>query len=422
MPLGLSSRKMTLPPFCARFLRVAASLTLLLLVLGADAHAAGNPGSPGTVFRECGNCPEMVVIPSGHFTMGSTSAEQVSNAEVEPSSKKMVGWEGPRHEVAIKSFGLALYDVTFSQWNACVNEGGCGGYRPDDNGWGQGNRPVINVSWDDAKLYVDWLNSKVHRLQSDENAYRLPSEAEWEYAARGGTVGQYWWGDKDAKVLGNYVGYGGQDSTHRTTPVGSFRGNPFGVFDITGNVFQWLEDCWHSNYDGAPTDGSPWLTAGCQQRSLRGGSAASLAATLRSAARWWLVHSERSSTVGFRVARTLTPSGGEVPGLRLAQSNPSQLPSMPVLVPGRLERATCPEPAFPAGAKQKGEQGTVTMKFQVGPSGKASGSELVQSSGFADLDQAAISAFSQCSYRPETLNGRPVMAWVEVKYTWSLSQ
>ena len=129
--------------------------------------------------------------------------------------------------------------------------------------------------------------------------------------------------------------------------------------------------------------------------------------------------------VGFRIARSLTPSGGEIPNLGAPQNVQSQRPltqSMPVRVPGRLERATCPEPAYPDGAEQKGEQGTVTMKFLVEASGKASGSELVQSSGFADLDQAAISAFSQCSYRPETLNGRPVVGWVEVKYTWSLSR
>ena len=213
--------------------------------------------------RNCGECPEMVVVGSGSYVMGSPYGEEGRDGD-----------EGPRHEVRIgKMFAVGKYEVTFAEWDACVAGGGCGGYRLDDEGWGRGDRPVINVSWEDARAYVSWLSRETGV------SYRLLSEAEWEYVARGGTEGPFHYGGTITTDKANYDGsytYGsGREGVYRekTMAVGRFPGNDFGLHDVHGNVWEWVEDCWHVDYEGAPEDGSAWVTGGdCSRRVLRGGS------------------------------------------------------------------------------------------------------------------------------------------------------
>ena len=250
----------------------------------------------GEAFRDCDGCPEMVVIPAGDFTMGSLASEEGRQDR-----------EGPQHPVTVRSFALGATEVTFDEWAACVRGGGCGEYRPDDKGWGRGARPVIFVSWEDARAYVRWLSR-----ETDES-YRLPSEAEWEYAARaradprtpfhtGATISI-----DQANYAGNYVYGSGRRGTYRqrTTPVRTFAPNAFGLHDVHGNVWEWTEDCWHENYRGAPADGSPWLGGDCGRRVLRGGSWTYNPRYLRSAARSRDTPVHRHRNAGFRVARTL---------------------------------------------------------------------------------------------------------------------
>ncbi len=235
-------------------------------------------------FRDCPNCPLMANIPGGTFEMGDI------NGTGSPD-------ELPVHPVTVPAFAIGVYEVTFDEWDACVAAGGCGGYSPSDEGWGRGTRPVINVSWDDAQAYIAWLNS------TTGGGYRLPSESEWEYAARAGTTTEYWWGDEIGVNNANcYPGYCG-DSFPNTAPAGSFAVNPFGLFDVHGNAFEWVEDCWNSNYDGAPLDGSPWLTGDCFPRVHRGGSWYSGTNFLRSATRNRYSTTFRRNDYGFRVAQ-----------------------------------------------------------------------------------------------------------------------
>ena len=244
---------------------------------------------PGRVFRdrradgaECPECPEMVVIPAGSFTMGSPESEEGRDAD-----------EGPQHPVRMgQALALGRYEVTFAEWDACVAAGGCNGYQPADGGWGRGQRPVINVSWDDAQAYVRWLSQRTGQR------YRLPSEAEWEYAARAGTATARYWGDGIAPAQANYGGNG-------TVEVGRYAANPFGLQDVLGNVWEWVEDCWNASYRGAPADGLPWTTGECHLRVVRGGSWSFNPRNLRAANRNAHNSGNRNSFLGFRVARTL---------------------------------------------------------------------------------------------------------------------
>ena len=191
---------------------------------------------------------EMVTIPAGRFRMGCVSGRDCDNDEK------------PVHRVHIEQpFAMSKYEVTFAQWDACVLGGGCGGYRPDDRGWGRGNRPVIKVSWDDAQLYVKWLSEQTG------HAYRLPTEAEWEYAARAGTTTAYSWGNEVGRNFANCGACGSQWDNDRTAPVGSFVPNAFGLHDMHGNVWEWIEDCWNKGYSGAPRDGGSWRSGRLRQ-------------------------------------------------------------------------------------------------------------------------------------------------------------
>ena len=249
----------------------------------------------GEVFRDCDTCPEMAVIPAGTFRMGSLASEQNRRDT-----------EGPQRRVTLRSFALGLTEVTFDEWEACVRGGGCGGYRPGDQGWGRGARPVISVSWGDARAYVSWLSAETGAV------YRLPSESEWEYAARAGTTTPFHAGatisTDQANYDGNYVYGSGRRGTYRgrTTPVGTFAPNTFGLYDVHGNVWEWVEDCWHGSYREAPSDGRAWTVGGdCGRRVLRGGSWSVDPRDLRSAARIGITTGVRDINAGFRVARTL---------------------------------------------------------------------------------------------------------------------
>ena len=208
--------------------------------------------------------------------------------------------ERPLHRVRIDyQFAVSVYEVTFAEWDACVDAGGCGGYIPDDEGWGRGNRPVINVNWDDAWSYVSWLSQRTGKI------YRLLSESEWEYVARAGTETAYSWGDSIGVNRANCEGCGGAwDGGMQTAPVGSFEVNPWGVHDMHGNVWEWVRDCWNDSYESAPTDGSARRSGNRSLRATRGGSWASLPRGLRSANRYGFFTIGRYRDLGFRIARS----------------------------------------------------------------------------------------------------------------------
>ena len=241
----------------------------------------------GRIFRDCGECPQMVVVTSGSFTMGSPDREYGRDDN-----------EGGQHVVRIDyRFAVGVYEVSFAEWDACVADGGCMRYRPDDEGWGRGNRPVINVSWDDAQSYVWWLSSKTG------NRYGLLSESEWEYAARAGSVTAYSWGNNIGHNRANCDGCGSQWDAKKTAPVGSFGANGWGLHDMHGNVYEWVQDCWNDNYEGAPADGSARKSGDCDRRVLRSGSWNYSPKILRSASRAGFKSDYGSLSRGFRVIR-----------------------------------------------------------------------------------------------------------------------
>ena len=250
----------------------------------------------GEVFRDCDGmwCPELVVVPAGSYMMGSPESEARRDND-----------EGPRHRVRIaKPIAVGMYEVTFEEWDACRRGGGCS-HNPGDSGWGRGRRPVISVSWTDAQAYVKWLSRETGE------SYRLLSESEWEYMARAGTTGPFHFGatlsTAQANYDGNYTYGSGRKGRYRerTEPVGSFPANAFGVHDVHGNVWEWVEDCWHDSYRGAPADGRAWTVGGyCGRRMLRGGSWNFGPQGLRSAYRSRFTAGSRSLSAGFRVART----------------------------------------------------------------------------------------------------------------------
>jgi formylglycine-generating enzyme required for sulfatase activity len=243
---------------------------------------------PMDSFQECSKCPVMKVVAAGSFFMGSPTNEAGRDND-----------ESPQHNVNIPAqFAVGQYPVTFDQWDACVADGGCNAYKPSDEGWGRGQQPVINVSWNDATAYVTWLSKKTGK------PYRLLSEAEYEYAARAGTTTAYPWGDTIDTNKANCNGCGSQWDNKQTAPVGSFAANAFGLYDMVGNVWEWTQDCYHS-YNGTPTNGTAWTKGDCSNRVLRGGSWDNYPRYVRSADRDGLTGDLRNSDFGLRVARTL---------------------------------------------------------------------------------------------------------------------
>jgi len=252
---------------------------------------------PKEVFKEFAEGPEMVVVPAGSFTMGSPGSEVGRYDD-----------EGPQHKVTIgRPFAVGKFAVTFEEWDACVADGGCDGYEPSDQGWGRGRRPVINVSWNDATAYAAWLSRKTGKT------YRLLSEAEWEYVARASTTTLFWCGasisPKQANYDGNYTFGKGPKGEYRqqTLPVDSFEPNPWGLYQVHGNVWEWTQDCWNGSYAGAPSDGSAWTTGDCSRRVLRGGAWSVHSGLLRAASRGRNTTDIRYYGSGFRLGRTLTP-------------------------------------------------------------------------------------------------------------------
>jgi formylglycine-generating enzyme required for sulfatase activity len=239
--------------------------------------------------QECSKCPEMVVIPAGAFMMGSPEDEKGRHED-----------ESPRHRVTIdKPFAVSKTVVTFEQWDACYELGGC--RKLEDAGWGRGTRPAINLTWYDAKDYAKWLSEVTGKN------YRLLSEAEWEYGARAGSETAYYWGDEIGTGNAHCYGCGSRWDTHRTAPVGSFPPNAWGLYDMAGNVDQWVQDCWHEDYNGAPPDGSAWKGDCASGRVSRGGNYFSGPESLRAANHYAGVPDFRWNALGLRVARTLGP-------------------------------------------------------------------------------------------------------------------
>ena len=255
----------------------------------AEREARAVAGATAAVAR--GEPLEMVAIPAGRFRMGCLSDDDAC-----------FGGEKPVHEVTIgRAFALSKHEVTFAQWDACVSGGGCGGHRPADQGWGRADRPVVNVSWEDAQSYVSWLSR-----ETGED-YRLPTEAEWEYAARAGTTTKYSWGNEIGENRANCDGCGSRWDNSRTAPVASFPANAWGLHDMHGNAWEWVQDCSNGNYAGAPVDGSAWLSGNCSEGVLRGGSWIDDPWYVRAAYRNRYITGYRGFSEGFRVARTLTP-------------------------------------------------------------------------------------------------------------------
>ena len=258
-------------------------LTVLSCMMQAPAHAQSAP-PPGTVFRDCPTCPDMVVIPKGSFIMGESGY-----------SRRM-----PLHKVTIAyTFAVGRYDVTFDEWDACAADGGCGNYRPKDHRWGRGRQPVIYVSWDNARAYAEWLGKKTGK------PYRLLSEAEFEYVDRAGTTTAFWWGDDGGGGHANCSTCGAEWGRRRPSPVGSFKPNAFGVYDTAGNLTEWVEDRWNATYDGAPTDGSAWEAGDNLRRVMRSGSWYNDADDQHSSFRNANSPRVRNGKIGFRVAVTL---------------------------------------------------------------------------------------------------------------------
>lgn len=270
-------------------------LRTLILVITAVFWAG--PGAaavkPGTIFKDCKTCPEMVVVPAGIYIMGLGATRKR---------------DGPPHRVNIKRpFAIGRFEVTFRQWFACVAEKGCR-QRPDDHKWGQIKRPVINVTWDQVQNYVKWLSRKTGKT------YRLPSEAEWEYANRAGTTTAFWWGDdvgnnqancRDCESRQCCSAKNQSCCAHQTEPIGSFPPNPFGLYDTAGNVFEWTQDCWNPDHRGAPKDASVRTTGDCKNRVIRGGSFYYFNKVARSFYRSKNPSGVKSYWLGFRVVREL---------------------------------------------------------------------------------------------------------------------
>ena len=315
-------------PHRKRTLLAALLLSTACIFSVTSAHADepqvkdGAAAKPDTVFRDWLDCPEMVVIPAGSFNMGSPDSEKVW-ATKHGASPESVSDEAPQHRVTLRSFAIGKYDVTRGEYAVFVRETG---YSTSDGcfessmpkatkradarwqspGFNQTERdPAVCVSWQDARTYVSWLNGKLRGRGSNpsDGPYHLPSEAEWEYTARGGTTTPFWWGDDDTGATG-HAWYKDNSDGH-THPVGSKPGNPFGLYDVVGNVWEWTEDCYTDSYAKAPTDGSAAESPNTCMRVDRGSCWLYPSWLLRSATRERNPADFRDVIMGVRVAKTL---------------------------------------------------------------------------------------------------------------------
>jgi len=255
-------------------------------------QSPGQSLAPGSIFKECKNCPQMVVVPAGIYIMGLGGK----------------GRHGPPHRVNFKRpLAVGRYEVKFSEWFACVRDEVCI-HQPHDHKWGRIGRPVINITWHQAKNFTKWLSKKTGFV------YRLPTEAEWEYAHRGGTTTKFWWGDKPGENLANCrdcksraccTSKDHSCCSHGTQPVGTYGANPFGLHDTSGNVFEWTEDCWNRGHKGAPRDGSARKSGDCRNRVIRGGSFYYFNKVSQSYYRSKNPPGVKSYWLGFRVVREM---------------------------------------------------------------------------------------------------------------------
>ena len=319
-------------------------LALLPILLGQALPARSAIAQEvGERFRDCPTCPEMVVVPAGTFIMGSPesanergrllvdengdvaykTAEELtlefirSVEETLGKALRVIEPEGPQRYVTFASpFAIGVAEITFAEWDACARVGGCGGLIPDNEGWGGGSRPVINITWEDAESYTEWLSD----LTGEQ--YSLLSEAQWEYAARAGTETARYWGHghadqcryangSDRSIIPKHPIFEDgsaacSDGYPETAPVRSFEPNAFGLHDMLGNVAEWTQDCWNDRYSGAPVDGTAWKSGDCSRRVARGGAWYSDTGSLRAADRFWPEPVDlRDSGVGFRIARAV---------------------------------------------------------------------------------------------------------------------
>lgn len=239
---------------------------------------------PGDIFRDCETCPDMVVVPPGLYVMGDKSDKH----------------ESPTRVIRFrKQFAIGRFELLHAEWQACVDGGGCT-EKPDDHNWGKVRMPVINIDHAMVHNYTAWLSKLTGK------SYRLPSEAEWEYAARAGSKGAYWYGEDVGENQVNCRKCGSPWSGIGNAPVGSFAPNPWGIYDMHGNAFEWVEDCWHENYEGAPKGPEAWVEPNCQQRVIRGGSWYYFSRMSRSANRQKNPGAVKSYWLSFRVLRDLS--------------------------------------------------------------------------------------------------------------------
>jgi formylglycine-generating enzyme required for sulfatase activity len=324
VPLALSSyndiMNRSQSPYANRMWWLKYLLALSLLgIIRVTMDAAYAEDRLDREFRECADCPKMVAIPAGRFIMGSPATEQ-----------GRFDTEGPQHIVSVTAFAIGKFEVTNAEFRTFLEQSG---YQPAPCDpivgltWLSPGRglayppgrtdpplnPAVCLSWNDAQAYIRWLNSKVRSRdpspKSGDGPYRLPSEAEWEYAARAGTTTARWWGGAIGLGNANCNGCGSKWDGALIAPIGSFGPNPFGLYDMLGNVWQWVNDCWNESYVGAPLNGSVWRSGDCTNRVLRGGSWSNVPVFVRSATRTRGDAGGRdfdySSYAGIRVARTL---------------------------------------------------------------------------------------------------------------------
>ncbi len=249
------------------------TMIILLVLSGFNLHAAAE------TYTEPLTGMEFVLIKGGKFVMGDISGRDKAAL--------------PAHRVAVGDFFLGRHEVTFDQYDMFCEE--TKKNKPDDNGWGRGNRPVININWHDADAFSKWLSKKSGK------SFRLPTEAEWEYAARGGKGSRFWWGNQVGIGLANCDNCSSQWSGKTTAPVGSFKPNPFGLYDMNGNVYEWVQDSKHRNYQGAPDDGSAWISKNEKKKISRSGSWLMPAKEMTAYARSWDPANERNNTIGMRL-------------------------------------------------------------------------------------------------------------------------
>lgn len=266
-----------------RWVKLAAALAGLAILGGAGVNWRASAASPDAPLLALLTLPgqvkepDLVDLPGGSFEMGSNE---------DPAEK-------PVHKVTVPPFSIAKFPVTNGEWRQCLDSRVCT-YSPT----GDDNEPVRNVSWDDAQQYIGWLSKAANRI------YRLPTEAEFEYAARGGTETKYWWGNTLQDGVADCKGCGRPYDPKAPQKVGTFKANAFGLFDMAGGVDEWVADCWHKSFAGAPADGSAWVDDKCTEHVLRGGSWKSEPAAIHAASRDHYDTSVRYLTHGFRIARS----------------------------------------------------------------------------------------------------------------------